>query len=142
MADVNDMMAAYAEDAVDYAKKLKITLDYSEESIQEVENICTMLYNDIPKSFFKRLIKQTPSEETIVQMSKMLGGYIGEVMIKHYGGSWDIEDFMNQGNTILVNIGELKTFPVSKVYKRLKNGPEDNVYYYYHVMTKELSRPS
>lgn len=142
MADVNDMMAAYAEDAVDYAKKLNKTLDYSEQSIQQVEDICTMLYNEIPKNFFKRLIKKAPSEETIIQMSKILGGYIGEVMIKHYGGSWDIEDFMNQGNTILVSIGELKTFPVGKVYKRLKNGPGDNVYYYYHVMTKELSKAS
>ncbi len=94
------------------------------------------------QEFFQKLIRKTPSEETVIHMSKMLGGYIGEVMIKHYGGNWDIEDFMNQGNTVLVNIGELKTFPVSKVYKRLKNGPEDNVYYYYQVMTKELPRSS
>src|SRR6186997_149771 len=118
MADVNDMMEAYAEDAVDYAKQLKKSLDYSEESIRQVEDICTMLYNAIPKSFLGKLIKKSPSEETIIQMSKMLGGYIGEVMKKHYGGNWDVEDFMNQGNTILINIGELKTFPVGKVYKR------------------------
>jgi len=140
MADVNDMMAAYAEDAVDYAKQLKKSLDYSEESIRQVEDICTMLYSAIPKSFFGKLIKKSPSEETIIQMSKMLGGYIGEVMKKHYGGNWDIEDLMNQSNTILINIGELKTFPVGKVYKRLKNGEEDNVYHYYQVMTKELSK--
>ncbi|MBL7738301.1 MAG: hypothetical protein JNK14_03725 [Chitinophagaceae bacterium] len=142
MADVNDMMAAYAKDAVEYAEQLKKELDYSEKSIQLVEEICTLLYNAIPRNFFQKIIRKTPSEETVIHMSKMLGGYIGEVMIKHYGGCWDIEDFMNQGNTVLVKTGELKTFPVSKVYKRLKNGPEDNVYYYYQVMTKELTRSS
>ena len=140
MADVNDMMEAYAEDAVEYAKQLKKSLDYSEESIRQVEDICTMLYNAIPKSSLGKLFKKSPSEETIIQMSKMLGGYIGEVMKKHYGGNWGVEDFMNQGNTILINIGELKIFPVGKVYKRLKNGAEDNVYHYYQVMIKELSK--
>lgn len=135
-------MTAYAEDAVDYAKQLKKNLDYSEESIQQVEDICSILYNAIPKNFIAKLFKKSPSEDTIIQMSKMLGGYIGEVMRKHYGGSWSVEDFMNEGNTIFVNIGELKTFPVGKVFKRLKNGPEDNVYYYYQLMTKELSKSS
>ncbi len=53
MADVNDMMAAYAEDAVEYAGQLKKELDYSEKSIQLVEEICTLLYNAIPRNFFK-----------------------------------------------------------------------------------------
>jgi len=141
MADVNDMMAAYAEDAVEYAAQLKRTLDYSEESIKTIEDICSILYKAIPKNFWTRLIRKTPSEETIVQMSRMLGGYIGEVMIKHYGGTWEIEDFMNEGNTILVQTGDLKTFPVGKVYKRLKNGPEDNVHHFYQWITRELSKP-
>jgi hypothetical protein len=140
MATVDEMMEAYSLDAVDYAKKLNKALDFSESSIQQVEDICTLLYNEIPKGFFGKLIKKSPSEETIIHMSKMLGGYIGQVMIKHYGGNWTIEDFLNRGNTLVVNIGEMKTFPVSKVYKRFKNGSEDNVNYYYFVMTKELPK--
>ncbi len=138
MAGVNDMMEAYAEDAVDYASKLKKQLNYSSESIKEVEEICTLLYNSIPRSFFSKLFKKNPGEETILQMSKMLGGYIGEVIIKHHGGSWEIENFMNEGNTIVLNIGETKIFPIAKVYKRLKNGPEDNVHLYYDVIIKTL----
>jgi len=140
MTTVDEMMEAYSLDAVDYAKKIKKTLDFSESSIQQVEDICTLLYNEIPKGFFGKLIKKSPSEEAIIKMSKMFGGYIGQVMIKHYGGNWAIEDFLNQGNTLVVNIGEMKTFPVSKVYKRFKNGQEDNVYYYYFAITKELPK--
>lgn len=133
-------MEAYSQDAVEYAMRLKKNLDYSEESIKKVEEICDLLYTSIPKNFLSKLFKKSPSEETILQMAKMLGGYIGEVIIKHYGGNWTIEDFMNEGNILILNSGDLKTFPVSKVYKRLKNGSGDNVYYYYYVMTKDLQK--
>lgn len=140
MADVNDMMEAYAQDAVDYAAHLKRVLDFSEKSIEQVEELCILLYNAIPRGFFKKLIRKAPSEETIIQMSKMLGGYVGEVLIKNYGGSWDIENFMNQGETIVLTIEDIKIFPVGKVYKRLKNGPEDNVAHFYSHMTRELKK--
>ena len=140
MEHVNEIMKAYSLDAIDYARKFNKSLDFSEASIDKVEDLCTLLYDDIPKGFFAKLIKKTPSEEMITQMSKMLGAYIGEVMIKYYGGNWSVENILNQGNTVVVNIGELKTFPVAKVYKRLTNGPEDNVRYYYFVITNELEK--
>jgi hypothetical protein len=142
MADVNDMMEAYAEDAVEYAGQFKKILDFSEKSIGQVEELCALLYNAIPRGFFKKLIRKSPSQETIVQMSKMLGGYLGEVLIKKYGGSWDVENFMNQGETIVLTIGEIKIFPVGKIYKRLKNGPEDNVAHFYHYISQELKKSS
>jgi hypothetical protein len=58
MATVDEMMEAYSLDAVDYAKKLNKTLDFSESSIQHVKDICTLLYNEIPKGFFGKLIKK------------------------------------------------------------------------------------
>ena len=139
MATANEMMEAYSLDAVDYAKKLNISLDFSEESIKSVEDLCSILYKEIPKGFLAKLIRKSPSEKMIMQVAKMLGGYIGQVMIKYYGGSWAIENFMNE-NTILINIDDLKTFPVGKVYKRLKNGPEDNVSHFYFIITKDLQR--
>lgn len=140
MADVKEMMAAYAADAVDYAAKLKYHLDYSEKSIESIEAICDLLYKSIPRGFFQKLFKKAPPDATIQQMAKMLGGYVGEVMIRQYGGSWSVEDFMGE-TTLLLTIGEMKTFPPSKVYKRLTNGPGDNLVYYYQVMVKELRQP-
>lgn len=133
-------MTAYAEDAVEYASHLKKNLDYSNESIQVVEEICTLLYNSIPKGFIAKIFKNPPSEETILQISKMMGGYVGEVLIKNFGGNWDIEDFMNQGDTIVLTIGETKIFPVARIYKRLVNGPEDNVYHYFHYLVESFKK--
>lgn len=140
MADVNDMMAAYAEDAVEYAAKLKKKLDYSEESIATLEQLCDILHKAIPKTWFARffMLKRKPSDETILQYSKMLGGYLGEVIIRNHGGKWSIEDFMHQGNTIILTIGDTKIFPVGRVYKRLKEGMENNIQHYYSVLLSTI----
>jgi hypothetical protein len=140
MADVNDMMAAYAEDAVEYTAKLKKKLDYSEESIATLEQVCDILHKAIPKTLFARffMLKRKPSNETILQYSKMLGGYLGEVIIRNHGGKWSIEDFMNQGNTIVLTVGDTKIFPVGRVYKRLKEGSENNIQHYYSVLISTI----
>ena len=142
MTDITTTMAAFAKAAVQFAAGFKKNLDYSEGSIQLVETICASLYEDIPKNFFTRLIQSGPSENKISQMAQMLGAYVGEVIIKHYGGNWALEDVGSQGKTIVLNTGEIKIFPVAKLYKRLKNGAEDNVYHYYQVVTKDLVRVS
>jgi len=134
----NDMMEAYALDAVDFGKKFEENLDFSRESIERVERICTILFNAIPKNFFTKLIRRNPTDEQKLQISKLFGGYIGEVMRKNFGGSWDIKNPFNQGNTVLLTIGEMEMSPVAKVYKRLTNGPEDNVWHYFQVLESEL----
>ena len=140
MSDVtaNDMMEAYALDAVDFGKKFNEDLDFSRESIERVERICTILFNAIPTNFFTKLIRRKPSEQQILQISKVFGGYIGEVMRKNFGGDWNIKNLFNQGNTVLLTIGDTELSPVAKVYKRLTNGPEDNVWHYYQWLEKEL----
>jgi hypothetical protein len=141
MSDVNSMMTAYADEAVDYAKQLNLTLDFSENSIRQIEDICALLHNKIPKGFLEKLTKKSPPEEVIVRISKMLGGYIGQVLVNHYGGNWVVENnIMSQDKTVVLNIEGMKTFPIAKVYKRLKNGPEDNVYHYYIAITREFKK--
>ena len=140
MADVHQMMAAYAEDAVEYGKKLGKKLDFSEGSIEQVEEMCSTLYNAIPKGFIARMMKKSPPEEMIIHVAKILGGYIGEVLIRHHGGKWAIENFPNEGNTIILVTGDSRIFPVGKVYKRLKNGSEDNVHHYYKWLLQQIGK--
>jgi hypothetical protein len=135
MNEIESMMAAYAQDAVESGKKFNKQLDFSERSIQQVEDICSQLYNDIPKGFLNKMFKRSPSEDELIRMSNMFGGYIGQVLINNLGGSWAAEN-----NTIILKIGELKMFPTIKVYKRLKNGPEDNIYHYYQLISREISK--
>ena len=139
MKDLDKMIAVYAQDAVESGKKFQKTLDFSEQSIQGVEDICAKLYNDIPRGMINKLFKSAPSEDEIVRMSLMLGVYIGEVIKKQFGGNWTLET-LNKSNTLVFTTNEIKIYPAVKVYKRLKNGPGENLYHYYRAISREISK--
>jgi hypothetical protein len=133
---VNDMMVAYAQDGVDYAKqRFGITLDYSEPSVQLVEEVLGKMHQTIPKSGIAKLFKKTPPKETVDQLSKMLGGYVGEVMRRHWGGEWKLESAAFPGQQVVTlhvaNSGDV--WPHFKAGKRLLNGAEDNIWHYFQV---------
>lgn len=139
--DINQWMAFYANGAVELAAHLNMpTLDYSIDSIKQVEELCASLYNDTPKNFISRLFKRSYSKKEMIETAKMLGAYVGEVIIKKFGGKWDYENTSIKGNAIVLTIDDIKLFPVGKVYKRLVNGPEDNVYHYFHFIAQEIGK--
>lgn len=140
---VTDMMVAYAQDAVDMAKaNFGEDLDYSERSIQTVEKCLAQLHDALPKGFFGKLFKRGPSAEDLVQVAKMFGGYLGEVFRKHHGGEWLLEPAPGSSTPAITlqhsNGGRF--FPPAKVHKRLVNGPEDDVWMFYRVLTREYIR--
>jgi hypothetical protein len=46
---IADMMQAYAQDAVDFARqRFNMNLDFTESSIEQVERILTQLHNALP----------------------------------------------------------------------------------------------
>lgn len=137
---VGDMMKAYSEDAVELAEKMGKKLDFSEDSLKKVEDILDMYYKDIPKGIIKRMFKKCPTQEEIIQMAKVWGGYIGEVMRQNFGGEWTSEDLFGEKNLIILTVGETKVFPVAKAYKRIVNGKEDDIYFYYKVLKNELKK--
>lgn len=136
---IGDMMAAYAEDAVDHARSASgATLDYSSESIRKVEDVLAILYAVLPKSFFGRLFGRGPSAEDVSTMSKMYGGYIGEVLRRMGRGEWVLDPEIVPGQqTISLRKGEARIFPPAKVQKRLTNGADDNVWVYLQVLSKD-----
>ena len=136
---LTDMMTAYAQDAVDHAKSSSdITLDYSLESVRRVEQVLERLYTAVPRGVLGRLFGRGPSAQGLLTMSKMYGGYVGEVLRRAAGGEWDIDTEVVPGqNTVCLRKGENRIWPPSKVHKRLTNGPEDNVWYYSQVILKD-----
>lgn len=62
-----------------------------------------------------------------------MGAYLGETLRRNYGGEWAVENEIT-----VLNISGFKIFPSSKVYKRLTNGPEDNVAFYYDTFKTQL----
>ena len=132
---ITEMMSAYAEDAVDFARNnFGITLDYTSESMRQVEAIAERLVQARPKNFVSKLFQKTPSEEELQTVYKMLGGYIGEVYRRVKGGEWAInEEFRALG----VQQGSNWIFPPAKVHKRLTKGAEDNLLTYFIVLTTD-----
>lgn len=75
-------MGAYAKDAVDVAKRnFQIDLDFSEESIQQIEAIASRQFAVIVEG-------DGPSDRNLETFCKIWGAYIGEVFRRHHGGEW------------------------------------------------------
>ena len=139
MADkptVTDMMVAYAQDAVDHAQASSaVVLDYSLDSIRGVEEILEKLRAALPRGFWGKLLGKGPSQQDVDQVCKMYGGYVGEVFRKAGGGEWTLDTEIVPGqNTICLRNGDQRIWPVAKVYKRILNGSEDNVWAYSQVV--------
>jgi integrase len=137
---IADVMRAYAEDAVDLAEKnFRKQLDFSPESLKTVEAILQQLHATIPTNFFQRLFRKPPSEKQVLTMAKIFGGYVGETIRKTHGGNWELFD-MNGADTVSLRVGEANIFPVAKVYKRIRQGSEENVYAYYQVLANGFAK--
>ena len=129
---INDVMSAFAKDAVDFARqRYGISLDYSPASVEQVEAIADKLFQSIPKGFVGKLFQKGPSDEEIKTASKMLGSYIGEVLRGSMGGDWAINQELS---AIGIQTGETWVFPPSKVHKRLTEGPGDNLWFYFRAL--------
>lgn len=131
---ITDMMKAYSEDAVEIAGSMGVQLDYSEESLKKVDEILEKYHQGIPKGIKKLFIKG-PTEEQITQMSKVWGGYVGEVFRRNLGGEWRMSKSFS--NALSLSINSIELYPPSKVNKRIINGKEDEIYFYYLVLKKQ-----
>lgn len=137
---VRQMMEAYATDAVDAARaNYRIELDYSPESIKTIEELLGKIYPQVRRGWFRKLFRIGLSEADTDTICKMFGGYIGEVVRRKRGGVWQIiQNPLGDENVIALVNGDDKIFPPSKVFKRLMNGEEDDVWFYFQVVTDGL----
>jgi hypothetical protein len=137
---VDDMMVAYSLDAVDFAKaNFQVDLDYSEASVEKLEAILGQLHDTMPKGMLGKMFGKKPSSEQVDQMCKILGGYVGEVMKRHWGGSWKLESAAFPGERIItLEVGGGELWPQQKAGKRLLNGPEDNVWHYFQAIKERV----
>ncbi len=124
---VNAMAGAYAEKAVQAARQFSAQLDYSEQSLEEVETI------------LNRLSGKTPSSEDMAETCKMWGSYLGEVVRRRFGGEWTIETYPGkQFATLILTVAGNKLFPTMKVHRRLTQGQDDNVWSFYKMVKARL----
>ena len=142
-ADIQSEVAARAERAVQHSRNVfRITLDYSPESLQQVEEILDQLYSLFAKPAFQRSLngKVTP-EQIINEVVTFYGSYVGEVIRLRWGGEWSTKStaFTEPTMTLHLHGKEIEEiFPLNKVYKRLTNGPEDGIWFYYFVIARDF----
>src|SRR5215467_9639191 len=77
---ISNVMKAYAQDAERLASEQGISLDYTEESLEHVDLLVHQIAVD------NVLTARTPEEESqLWTLSKIYGGYLGEVVIRNLG---------------------------------------------------------
>ena len=107
-------MKSLAEKAVEHGKRFNYDFDYKRESIEELEEVLDK-YEPATKKIYA-------TDEEIWELSLIFGAYLGEVLLrtglKHAGFVWVDEN----GIPILKKSEQTKVSPISKVFKRLKNG--------------------
>ena len=133
---VIELAERHASVLVDLAARGGMSLDFTDASVQVVEQLAGQLEDSGPKDWETN----EASAEYLWDFAKMLGFYVGEVMRRHHGGEWG---FMEQAKGppiygIRVNGG--LTSPMEKAYQRLTIGPEDNLWSYYVMITRGVWR--
>jgi hypothetical protein len=125
------MANSYAEEAVQLGREFHVQLDYSENSVMEVETILARLAGEMPT--------RNPSAEELSEMCKVWGSYLGEVVRRRFGGHWSIESYPGkQFATLTLTVSGNKLFPSMKVHRRLNEGESDNVWAFYRMVKEKL----
>lgn len=128
---VTAMVDDYAAKAVAIAREFNARLDYSENSLMELEAIVAQLAADLPAG--------GPPSEELTEMCKMWGCYFGEVVRKRFGGDWSIETYPGkQFATLTLSVAGNKLFPSMKIHRRLTGGEADNLWTFYKMVKARL----
>jgi hypothetical protein len=111
---IGQVMAAYAADAVKHAEKVGIRLDFSEQSLTDVDSILWQIAgNDVIKP------QSQAEQDHLWTLSKMYGGYLGEVVIRTMGGAWEGQNLPDGSIRVVLRSHGVQMFPPEKIYKRL-----------------------
>jgi hypothetical protein len=118
MANFNDEMKALANYAIRAAKeKFGQELDFSGQSIDKLENLLELAY----QSFFY-IPKDEKTRNAISRTANIWGSYLGEFMRLKWGGTWIEKD-----SERFVYINNREFSPISYIYQRITNHPENSV---------------
>jgi len=114
----------YADLHIDTTKKtLGVVLDYNEESILALDDIISQGWpNPVPLVADPILV--------------LFGSFLGEAMRRVFGGEW-VET--QQGWGLKIN-DTVTVFPFVKIRKRLTNGMQDSITYYYQSVKEVVKR--
>ncbi len=104
----------------------ELQLDFTPESIKRVEARLATMHDSMASA--------QPAEDVIDRFVKLFGGYVGCVLMQT-GWEWSLDgDNPLDPSKVVVARNGKQFYVISKVYKRLLNGPEDNVWDAYYII--------
>ena len=116
---------ALTEKAVETAKEFNVALDYTPESIPVLEEFLHRLQNTITS--------QDLPEQIIWNLAASYGAYLGETLLRNglsdCGFEWD----ETENGLPVLKRDENWMSPISKAYKRLTFGKEDDLESFYTI---------
>ena len=118
--------------------KWGLSLDFSEASLAGLENILAELHDacaapsapDVPR----------PTNDQIAQVASTWGVYLGEVVRRHHGGKWVDTPIEDQGPVLRLDLGSMALIPSSRILRRIRNGPGENVHLFYKALSLRLQQ--
>jgi hypothetical protein len=134
---ISDVMAAYATDAVAHAHERGFTLDYSEASLANVD----LVLGKVTASGLL-LPKSAEEESAVWTLSKQYGGYVGEVVIRQIGGSWEMHDLPDGSARVILRSSGVQMFPLEKIHKRLIEDEHSGLSGYCRALRMIIQRKS
>lgn len=133
-ANTDEFVQWLANEAVkDAWEQNHFKLDYSDESIKNVEQILGGLHDQYTKD---------PSKLSVKGLGSAYGAYIGEVIRKSEPGAhWQRNDEMGEKSyPIIWGPTAGHSYPMAWCYHRILNGDEDNVWAKYRAIKDGLVR--
>jgi hypothetical protein len=129
--DLAAMMADYAKQAVQLAEKqYRRHLDYSESSVDVLEEIVSEVIQDI---------KPDEAEQHV----RLWGAYFGEFLRKRYLGEWTISTYPGGASAVpTIEIYGSRLFPLMKLYRRLTIGSDENLVTFYRMIAAKFGDPT
>lgn len=110
--------------------------------MKELENLAesvrtqlNLKYDADSVKFIEGFIERNKSgldEEESRGLINSLGSFLGQCIIKNYGGQWQLDK--ETGSVTVAFDDNNKAFPFAKVSKQFENGLEDSVYSFYIII--------
>jgi hypothetical protein len=128
--DLGAMMEGYARAAaqrahIEYTQKL----DFSSDSIETLDEIVTV-------------VGETPELDLEFEV-RLWGSYLGEVVRRRYAGAWEMTQYPGEIAAVpAVEVRGSRLFPLTKLFRRLTQGDEEDLSSFYAMVTGRLGNPA
>ena len=118
--------------------KWGMSLDFSEASLEGLENILAEIHDacaappapDVPR----------PTDHQIAEVASIWGVYFGEVVRRHHGGKWVDTPIEDRGPVLRLLVGTMALIPSTRILRRIRNGPGENVNLFYKSLSLRLQQ--